>query len=363
MPIELAWYMSCDGDSGHIGQKFADHPPSYETFTRIARNAERAGFTTLLVPTSQMSGHYSQQAPAWDSIVNAAVVAPATKTIKLLLAVRMGIMDPAICARMLASLDELSGGRILLNVVTGGAPLASYGEEMDHDTRYERTEEYLQVLDGLWTREKFTFEGKYYRLKDASVFPHPVQKPRIPFFMAGASDVARAIAARRAEYSVFWGETPEQVAGEVRKIEDMLQGTGKKLRYVTRFQIIARETEREAWEAAEEVLSRIDPEVLAHHRGVISKFESRGTQNQQKRTAEEMVGPNLWAGMGRIRSGSAVAIVGDYAQCAEKIVELERAGVDLLILSGFPLHSECERVGRHVIPLVREMERALPARG
>ena len=360
MPIELAWYMSCDGDGSHIGRRFADHPPSYETFTRIARNAERAGFTTLLVPTSQMSGHYGPQAPAWDSLVNAAVVAPATKTLRLLLAVRMGTMDPAICARALASLDELSGGRILLNVVTGGAPLASYGEELGHDTRYERTEEYLQVLDGLWTRDKFTFEGKYYRLKDASVYPHPVQKPRIPFFMAGASGVARAIAVRRAEYSVFWGETPEQVAGEVRKMEGMLDGTGKRLKYVTRFQIIARGTEAEAWEAAEEVLSRIDPEVLAHRRGVIESFDSQGTRNQQARTREEMLGPNLWAGMGRVRSGSAVAIVGDYAQCAEKIVELERAGVDMLILSGFPLHSECERVGRHVIPLVREMERALP---
>ncbi|MEK6709190.1 MAG: LLM class flavin-dependent oxidoreductase [Nitrospinota bacterium] len=362
MPIELAWYMSCDGDSRHIGRRFADHPPSYETFTRIARNAERAGFTTLLVPTSQMSGHYGAQAPAWDSIVNAAVAAPATKTIKLLLAVRMGVIDPAICARMLASLDELSGGRILLNIVTGGAPLASYGEELDHDTRYERTGEYLQVLDGLWTREKFTFQGKYYRLKDASVYPRPVQKPRIPFFMAGASDAARRIAAERAEYSVFWGETPEQVRGEIQKVERMLEGTDRRLKYVTRFQIIARETEAEAWAAAAELLSQVDPEVLAHRRGVIGTFDSQGTRNQQARAKEEMVGPNLWAGMGRIRTGSAVAIVGSHGQCAEKIIELERVGVDLLILSGFPLHSECERVGRHVIPLVREMERALPAR-
>lgn len=361
MAIELAWYMSCDGDGAHIGRKFAEHPPSYGAFTRIARNAERSGFTTILVPTSQVSGHYGPQAPTWDSMVNAAVIGPATKTIKLLLAVRVGVIDPAVCARMMSSLDELTGGRILYNVVTGGAALSSYGESLDHDARYERTDEYLEILEGLWTREKYSFKGKFYRLKDATVYPRPAQKPRIPFFMAGSSEIARDIAVRRAEYSVFWGETPEQVAGRVADMNAQCAraGRARPLKYVTRFQIFARESEAEAFEAAEEVMSRIDPEVLAHRGKVIASFESRGTKEQQARTKEEMVGPNLWAGMGRIRSGSAVAIVGSYAQCARKIIEIERAGVDMLILSGFPLHEECEIVGRRVIPLVREMERDL----
>ncbi len=359
MAIELAWYMSCDGDGAYIGQKYADHPPGYDTFTRIARNAERSGFTTILVPTSQVSGHYGPQAPTWDSMVNAAVIGPATRTIKLLLAVRVGVIAPAVCARMMASLDELTNGRILYNVVTGGAALSSYGEELGHDVRYERTDEYLEILEGLWTREKYTFEGRFYRLKGATVYPRPVQKPRIPFFMAGASEIAQEIAIRRAEYSVFWGESPKQVAERVKHMNAKCERAGRKrpLKYVTRFQIFARETEAEAFEAAEEVMSRVDPEVLAHRGKVISSFESQGTKEQQARAKEEMVGPNLWAGMGRIRSGSAVAIVGSYAQCAKKIIEIERAGIDLLILSGFPLSEECRTVGKHVIPLVREMER------
>ncbi len=361
MSIELAWYMSCDGDGAHIGQAFADHPPGYETFTRIARNAEKSGFTTILVPTSQVSGHYGPQAPTWDSVINASVIIPATKTIKPLLAVRVGIIDPAICARMFTTLDELSGGRVMYNVVTGGAALAAYGEELDHDTRYERTEEFLQVLEGLWTQDIFSFEGKFYKLKDASLYPKPVQKPRIPLFIAGSSETAQDITIRRGDYYVFWGESPEQVAGRVRHMEKKCAAAGREreMKYVTRFQIIARESEEEAYEAAQELLSRIDPAVLAHRGKVISGFDSKGTREQQDRTKEEMVGPNLWAGMGRIRSGSAVAIVGDYEQCARKIIEIEQAGIDLLILSGFPLHTECERVGRHVIPLVREMERGL----
>ena len=160
MAIELAWYMSCDGDSAYIGQMFAEHPPSYETFTRIAQNAERSGFTTILVPTSQVSGHYGPQAPTWDSMVNAAVIGPATKTIKLLLAVRVGIIDPAICARMMASLDELTGGRVLYNIVTGGGALASYGETLDHDTRYERTDEFLEILEGLVDTGEILLRGQ-----------------------------------------------------------------------------------------------------------------------------------------------------------------------------------------------------------
>lgn len=357
MSIELAWYMSCDGDSAHIGQKFADFPPSFETFTRIARNAERSGFTTILVPTSQVSGHYGPQASTWDSMINAAVIAPATKSIKLLLAVRVGMIHPAFGARMMASLDELSGGRILYNIVTGGGTLDSYGDDLTHDTRYERTEEYVQVLEGLWSQENFSFEGKFYRFKDASVYPRPVQKPRIPFFMAGASNIARKIAIKHGDYWVFWGESPEQVREQIEGMGKQLEGRDRPLKYVTRFQIIARETEEKAFEAAEEVLSCVDPDVLTHRGKVISSLDSQGTQNQQNRTKEEMVGPNLWAGMGRIRSGSAVAIIGTYEQCARKIIEIEQAGVNLLILSGFPLHSECIRVGDNVIPLVREMER------
>lgn len=359
MSIDLAWYLSCDGDSAHIGQKFPDHPASFETFSRIAQNAEQSGFSTILVPTALWSSHYSREAPAWDSIVNAAAVATATKSIRLLLAVRVGVIDPAFCARMLASLDELSHGRILFNIVTGGATMTSFGETLDHDDRYERTEEYLQILEGLWTQDNFSFEGKFYRFQDATVYPKPVQKPRIPFFLAGASEMARQIAVRRAEYAVFWGKNPRQVAEHVQDMERRLEGTGRRLKYVTRFQIIARETEEEAYEAAQELLSRVDPEVVAHRQEVREGLKNQNREDYQALTRQEMVEPNLWAGMSKVRSGSTIAIVGSYEQCAKKIIEIEKAGIDLLILSGFPLHSECERIGAHVIPLVRQMESEL----
>jgi alkanesulfonate monooxygenase len=355
----LAWYLSCDGDTTYLGQRSAHFPPSHETFTRIAQNAERSGFSTILIPTHQSSAHFLREAPTWDSLVNAAIIAPATSTIKLLLAVRVGIIEPAALARILASLDELSGGRILYNVVTGGKFQTAFSGEIEHDDRYARTEEYIQILEGLWTQDRFSFDGKYYKIEDAMVYPKPRQRPRIPFFLAGSSELACQIAVRRAEFSVFWGQNPEQVAERVRDMEKRLVGTGRKLKYVTRFQIIARETDDEAYEAAQELLSRVDPEVLAQ-RG-IDPLAAAGNKDfpPKERTRAEMVGPGLWGGMSRIRSGSTVAIVGSYDKCAQKIIELERAGIDLLILSGFPLHSECERIGKHVIPLVREMEKEL----
>ncbi len=295
--------------------------------------------------------------------MTAAVIIPATRTIKLLLALRTGIIEPAVAARVLASLDQLSSGRILYNVITGGKLQTAFSGELEHDDRYERTEEFMQILEGLWTHERFSFEGKHYRIKDAMVSPRPVQKPRIPFFLAGSSEVARGIAVRRAEYSVFWGQDPAQVAERVRDMEARLEGTGRRLKYVTRFQIVARETEGEAYEAAQELLSQADPGVLAQ-RG-IDPEAARGRSDLPpiERTRSEMTGPALWGGLGRIRSGSTVAIVGSYEQCADKIIEIERAGIHLLILSGFPLHSECGRIGRHVIPLVREKESALGLAG
>ena len=361
MSIELAWYLSCDGDSPYLGIKLPEYMPSFESFTRIAQNAEKSGFTTILVPTAQVSAHYGAEAPTWDSVVNASIVAAATKSIKLLLAIRIGLVDPAICARTLASLDHLSGGRLLYNIVTGGAALSMYGEDLDHDRRYERTEEFMDVLEGLWTKESFSYDGEFYHLKNATLYPKPLQSPRIPFFVAGSSEPARDIAARKAEYAVFWGENPEQVRERVEDMERRAEATGRKLKYVTRFHIIARDTEEKAYEAAEKLLSRIDPEVLAQRGKALSVYDSQGTRDQQALAREERVGPNLWAGMGRIRDGAAVSIVGSYEQCAAKIVEFEKAGIDLLILSGFPLHSECERVGQNVIPLVREMERELEA--
>lgn len=363
MPIELAWYLSCDGDSAHIGTKMPEIMPSFENFAQIARNAERSGFTTILVPTAQVSAHYGPEAPTWDSVVNAGIVAQATETIKILLAIRIGVMEPPILARTLATLDHLSKGRILFNIVSGGAALSMYGEELDHAARYRRTEEYLQILEGLWTQEKFSFEGDFFSLKDATLYPKCFQQPRVPLFMAGSSDISREIAVRRAEYSVFWGQNAAQLTDRVQDMRRRLEGTGKTMKYVTRFHIVARETEAEARDAAEEMLSQIDAEVLAHRGKTLSRYDSQGTKEQQDMSREEWPEPNLWGGIGRIRDGAAISIVGSFEQCAAKIVEFGQAGIDLLILSGFPLHAECERVGQNVIPLVREMESRLAPKG
>ncbi len=219
MPIELGWYLSSDGDGAHIGTKSADSPPGQETFARVARNAEQWGFATLLIPTSQVSTHYSRQAPAWDSIITAAMIAAATRTINLLLAVRVGTVDPSVFARMTASLDQLSGGRIICNLVSSGGGVAIEEENLDAAKRALRTEEDLKVLDGLWTKDTFAFEGSFYRFKDMTVYPKPAQEPRIPICLAANTDAASEIAARCAEYALFWVNGPGQAAERVNDFE------------------------------------------------------------------------------------------------------------------------------------------------
>ncbi|MBT3432592.1 MAG: LLM class flavin-dependent oxidoreductase [Nitrospinaceae bacterium] len=369
MSIELGWYLSSDGDGAHIGTKFADSPPGQETFARIAQNAEQWGFSTLLIPISQVSTHYSREAPTWDSIINATMLSAATQTIKLLIAVRVGTVDPVVFARMAASLDQLSGGRIICNLVSGGGGVAIEEQNFDGAKRVQRAEEYLKVLDGLWTQDTFSFEGSFYKFKDLTVYPKPVQELRIPLCLAANADAAREIAVRCAEYALFWVNSPEQATERVDEFEKLLGASEKRLKYVSRLQIVARETEEEACIAAQEVLSKVDPEVLAQRGKEISEFKNQGAEDPLERTKEEMIGPNLWAGMGRLRSGAAatsgpaIAILGSYEQCAKKIFEFGQAGIDLMILSGFPLHSECERIGRHIIPLVREMEREADLEG
>src|SRR5262249_30033427 len=150
----------------------------------------RVGFTTVLVPTGQVNNTFSQKAPWIDPIVSASALAPLTSTIKLLVAIRMGTIEPGVCARIGATLDLLSNGRFLLNVVTGGNALEMYGEQVDHDSRYRRTEEYITILKGLWTEESFSFAGEFYHFGDAICWPKPVQKPHPPIFCTGASEIA-----------------------------------------------------------------------------------------------------------------------------------------------------------------------------
>ena len=352
--IEFAWYVPSDGDGPYVGTPQPAVFPTLDNLARVVQTAERVGFGTILVPTGQQNNTFSSTAPYIDSIVSAAALAPLTSSIKFLVAIRMGTIDPAACARMGATLDLLSNGRFLINIVTGGSALEMYGEHVDHDTRYRRTEEYVQILKGLWTQPRFSFQGDFYTFNEALCWPKPIQQPHPPIYFAGASEIARQIAARRADYYLMHGETLPLIAERVRDMERRLVETGRTLRYGIRLQIIVRETEQEAHEAGRRLLSRIDPEVVKARAAMYAQSESVGQRRLIEQTQQEMVAPNLWGGMRKVRAGAGTALLGSYEQVADRILEYHRAGLSLFIFSGYPMAEEAERVGERVIPLVRE---------
>jgi alkanesulfonate monooxygenase len=354
MDLEFAWYAPIDGDGRFAGTTQPELYPSLERLTEVIQTAERVGFSTILVPTGSTNNTFSTSAPYHDSVVAAAALATVTRSIRLLVAIRMGTIEPAACARMGATLDQLSGGRFAINIVTGGAAQDMYGEQLDHDARYRRSEEYIKILKGLWTEDRFDFDGEFFHLKDAFCYPRPLQLPYPPIYCPGASEIARQIGARHGDYYLMHGEALATAAERVADMERRLVGSGRALRYGIRFQIIARPTEAEALEAGEFLLSRIDPAVLKAREALYARSESVGQRRLNDQTRQEMVGPNLWGGMRKVRAGAGTALLGSYDQVADRIVDYHRAGLDLFIFSSYPMAEEAERVGQEIIPRVRE---------
>jgi alkanesulfonate monooxygenase len=352
--LEFSWYIPNDGDGEHVGTWLPEIMPTLDNLTRVVQSAEAAGFDTVLVPTGQQNNTFSTEAPYIDSVVSASAMAAVSKRIKLLTAIRTGLMDPAVCARLCATLDLLSNGRFLINVVSGGAAIKMYGEELDHDARYRRTAEQIAILKGLWTQPSFSYEGEFYRLENAICFPKPVQQPHPPMYFAGSSEIARDIGAREADCMLIHGEAVEKAAAYAADVRQRAERYGRSVRVGIRFQIIARETEAEAHEAAERLLSRVDPRIEQMRKELFAASEAIGQRNLGEQVANDMLGRHLWGGMRRVRSGAGTGLLGSYEQVARVIRDYAAAGMSLFIFSGYPMADEAARVGEHVLPLVQD---------
>jgi alkanesulfonate monooxygenase len=202
-------------------------------------------------------------------------------------------------------------------------------------------------------------QGKYYTLKDAQLFPAPAQKPRPPIFFGGASDIAKQVAVSEADVYMLWGETLENIRQRIEEVRALADSQGKKLRYSVSFQVILGETEEEAWERANEIVSRINPKVLKSKEDANVIDESVGHKRlvdlmENSRKDNFKIGPNLWAGLTQVLGGNSIALVGTPDQVADRIVEYIDLGFDLVLLRGFPHLETIARVGDEILPRVRE---------
>ena len=264
----------------------------------------------------------------------------ATQRMRFLVAVRPGLMSPAVAARMATTFDRLSGGRLLVNVVTGGDPveLAGDGLHLDHDARYDLTDEFLDVWRELAAGEESNFEGKYLQIRGGKVLFPGVQRPYPPLYFGGSSPAAQRVAAKHVDVYLTWGEPPGQVAEKIAAVRQEAARYGRTMRFGIRLHLIVRETVDEAWEAARRLIAHLDDATIAKAQETLSRHDSVGQQRMRSLHSGDRnsleVSPNLWAGVGLVRGGAGTAIVGDAQIVAAAHARIRRAGNRHLHLLG-----------------------------
>ncbi len=356
MSVRLHWFLPTSGDGRTIVERFhanrsagpsAQRDPDLDYLAQVARAAERQGFEGVLTPT----GTWCED--AW--LTTAALIRETTR-LKFLVAFRPGVISPTLAAQMAGTFQRLSGGRVLLNIVTGGDAVEQrrFGDWHDHDARYARTDEFLTIVRGVWSGQPFTFAGEHLRVEGATTLAAPDPVP--PIYFGGSSPAALPVAARHADVYLTWGEPPAQVAEKIGKVREL--AAGRDIRFGVRLHTISRDTSAEAWAEAQKLLDALSPEQVAKAQAQLAASESVGQQRMVALHGGRSGGgvrgleihPNLWAGIGLVRGGAGTALVGSHAEVADLIEEYHSIGVTEVVLSGYPHLEEAYWFGDGVRP-------------
>ncbi|MGP3593000.1 FMNH2-dependent alkanesulfonate monooxygenase [Vagococcus sp. WN89Y] len=347
MSLNLFWFLPTHGDGHYLGTEIGSRPVDSSYLQQIAQAADRIGFSGVLIPTGRSCE---------DAWLVAASLIPVTQRLRFLVALRPSVTSPTVAARQAATLDRLSNGRALFNLVTGSDPqeLAGDGVFLDHTQRYEASAEFTHVWRRLLSGDTVDFNGKYVHVRGAKIFFPPVQQPHPPLYFGGSSDIAQDLAAEQVDLYLTWGEPPEQVKEKIEQVRAKAAARGRKVRFGIRLHVIVRETTAEAWQAANDLISHLDDETIARAQAAFSRQDSVGQQrmaalHQGKRDNLE-ISPNLWAGVGLVRGGAGTALVGDGPTVAARINEYAALGIDSFVLSGYPHLEEAYRVGELLFP-------------
>ena len=326
---------------------------SYDYNVKLAQTAEQAGFDYALTQIRFTAGYNAEN--QHESVSFSHGILAKTERLKVIAAILPGPWKPALAAKQLATIDHLSNGRIAINVVSGWfrGEFDAIGEEWpEHDERYARSEEFIRSLKGVWTQDHFNFDGKYYQFKDYTLSPKPVQKPHIEIFQGGSSRAARDMASRVSDWYFTNGNTTEELKKQIDDLRAKAQANSHAIQVGVNAFIIARDTEEEAQAVLQEIIAKANKTAVKSFEEATREAgaaTAEGEGNWAKSTFEDLVQYN---------DGFRTNLIGTPQQIAERIVELKRIGVDL-ILSGF-LHfiEEVEYFGEKVLPLVRELEAA-----
>jgi alkanesulfonate monooxygenase len=314
---------------------------------QVAQAADQMGFYGALLPTGRSCE---------DSWVVASAIAPSTKNLRFLVALRPGLVSPVMGARMAAALDRATDGRLLINVVTGGDPVELKGDGMwlAHDERYVLTDEFLRVWRGVMSGESVTFSGKHIKVEDARLAFLPVQKPYPSLWFGGSSPAGIDVAAEQCDVYLTWGEPPAAVAEKLKVARAAAEKRGRKFKFGIRMHIVVRETRSAAWDAANDLIRYVDDQVIADAQKVFARYDSVGQQRMAALHGGDRsrleISPDLWAGVGLVRGGAGTALVGDADTVAKRLLEYHDLGIESFILSGYPHLEEAYRVAELLFP-------------
>jgi alkanesulfonate monooxygenase len=345
----MFWFLPTHGDGRYLGTSAGGRRTDIHYLRQVAQAADHLGYGGVLLPTGRSCE---------DSWVIASALVTQTERLKFLVAVRPGLQSPTVAARMVATLDRISGGRLLINIVTGGNPIENHGDGLylDHDARYELTEEFLIVFKRLLAGEHVTFHGTHLRVDDGHLLFPPVQAPHPALYFGGSSDKGAAVAARTIDTYLTWGEPPAQVSDKVRHVAELARRAGRQLRFGIRLHVIVRETSAQAWAAADELISHLTDAEIARAQSTFASMDSVGQRRMIElhggRRDKLEVSPNLWAGVGLVRGGAGTSLVGDPETVAARIKEYMALGIDTFIFSGYPHLEEAYRFAELVFPLL-----------
>lgn len=376
MSVEFFWRIPTQGDGRTVGiagwnrgdwttptakhlaptpGRIENRSSYYDYLAQVGRAAELAGFDGALLPS------------AWNSeepFLLAILLAQETRSLRLLPAFQPAFLEPVYAAKIASTFQRISGGRLEWNVISGGSIVAqqAHGDFLPHDQRYDRTNEFLDVIAALWSGEPVRHHGKFYRLTNEGLAA-PLANTRKPsVYFSGASDAALEVAAKHADVYLMWLEPLAAIRENIQRVEAAAEKYKRRPRYGIRVDIFARETEEEAWAEARRLWAGLGASAdhLGGHLTSSKGGDSVGAARQAalrpshaKNFEDYIIGQNLWAGLGLIRPGPTVGIFGSYQQVAERLNEYIEAGVENFILAANPHLEEAYRVGEEVLPLLR----------
>ncbi|MBT7643160.1 MAG: LLM class flavin-dependent oxidoreductase [Rhodobiaceae bacterium] len=346
---EISWFSAlCDDDYQFLGVEDASLKASWPHCRDIAQTADKNGFDNILLPSGYTLG--------MDSIAFAGAMAPLLEQMRLLVAVRCGEMWVPQLARQLATLDHLLNGRLTINIISSDLP----GQTLDGGPRYQRTRETMQALRQLLNGEAVHMDGEFIQLDLEPPRMGTVSGKSPPFYFGGLSPPACDVAAAEADVFLMWPDTMDKVKAVLDDMKARAKGYNRSLKYGYRAHVIVRETEAQARDAADLLISRLDDKIGEDIRnrsldsasvGVRRQAEMRETANASGHG--DYVEDNLWTGVGRARSGCGAAIVGDPDQVLAKLNAYRELGIESFILSGYPHRDECDLFAKYVLPNIQ----------